>query len=113
MRLEAMVIAGVTNRAAGFGKPFQALEVRWIIGEKRFLDEQVLAIGKEMSEQANLGLVGRAHQRCVVGIQRHVLDALVLRFGVDWINGCDGFPSGDREALLTLHPQPYYDHTHR
>ena len=62
----------------------------------------MLGSPEQIGQKLKLGRIGRAHQGCVVGVERHLGECPEAGVGVDRIDARHHVRAGDGEALPTL-----------
>ncbi len=103
MRLEAVIIGGVADRAGRSRRALECFELGVVRRMQRLLDQRVFAVAQQIIEDLDLRRVRRAHERGVVAIKRHGGDLAPIRLRRHRIDDADKIRAGDAAALFALH----------
>ena len=113
VRLEAMVVGGVADRAGLSRQRFQLLELGVALCRKRLLHEHMLAVSEQVSKDRDFRRVGGADERCIVTVERR-LRAISRHAasGADRIDDADCIRTGNAQALFSLNSVADDDNPH-
>ena len=105
MRLEAVIVGRVADGAMVPGKPIELRQILGCVAEQRLFHQQVLAVLQQVAQNPQFDAVGSAHQRRIVIINRHLLDAFIPGIGMNRIHRGDRLVPGYGKTLLALDSQ--------
>src|SRR5262245_22040968 len=106
MRLEAVVVSGVTNDPLFAGKGLQLEDRAFVVRRQRLLDKHVLAMLQAISEQFEFRGGGYARQNRIVPVDWNVGQRAVARFLVYRIDRGDEVVAGNHTTLAALNSKP-------
>ena len=112
MRLEAVIVGGVTDRARRARRAFERIQLGFACRMQRLLDQRVFAVTEQVTQDFDFRLVGRADQSGVVAIERHRGDVAPIRICRHRIDDPDEIGAGDAAALFALHAVSNNNYAH-
>ena len=81
------IVGDIEHNAFSARVLLQPGEHRLVVGDQRLFDESVLAMFDEIVEQFDLGRVGNAEQRRVVGVEGNLAQIPKIGVGIAYVDG--------------------------
>src|SRR5262249_7557764 len=113
VRLETMVIGGVTHHALPTRLLPQLFDLRRGIGPEGLLHQNMVWLIDGVGQQLDFRRVGNTGQYGIVAIERHVIEPLVVGFRIHRIDGRNIVSAREPAAFVTLNAETGDDDAHQ
>ena len=112
MRFKTVIVGGITNDPIPLRQFLQFLQAVLRVAQQRLFHQDMPFIGEQVGQNFRLGHVRRAHQSCLIRIERRLFDGLELRLRIERVNRGDEIGTRHFRPLLTLVAQTDDDDFH-
>src|SRR6266404_5368712 len=99
MRLETVVVGGIAGYPIKTRQLLELADILVRLGKERLFHQDMLRVIEQIGERLDLWFVWNAYERCIILLERHILDPPIAGFGVEWVHNSDDISARKAVAL--------------